>query len=69
MERENDELLEAIRRGLEEGAAIRRAMESGLIGEAAAGAAVCADPLRRGEFRAVRPDGDEEDGDGGHSPA
>ncbi len=69
MERENDELLEAIRRGLEEGAAVRRAMESGVISEAAAEAAVCADPPRRGEFRAVRPDGDEEDCDGGHSPA
>ena len=55
--RENEDVLEAIREGLEQGAALRRAVAEGRIGENTAVAAICAPPNRRGEFKAVSADG------------
>ena len=51
--RENEEALEAIREGLEQGAALRCAVAEGCISEDTAVAAICAPPDRRGEFKAV----------------
>ena len=55
--RENEEPLEAIREGLEQGVALRRAVAEGRISEDTAVAAICAPPNRRGEFKAVATNG------------
>ena len=55
--RDNEEVLEAMREGLEQGAALRRAVAEGRISEDTAVAAICAPPNRRGEFRSVATNG------------
>ena len=55
--RENEDVLEAIREGLAQGAALRRAVVEGRISEDTAVAVICAPPNRRGEFRPVATNG------------
>ena len=49
--RENEDVLEAMREGLEQGAALRRAVAEGRIGEDTAVAAICAPPQQEGRVQ------------------